>query len=72
MPRTWRGTSNTTSTSGRYRPGQGALDYGTYLKRLAALPRETPLMLEHLDGPADYDLARAHVLQECRKAGVAV
>jgi sugar phosphate isomerase/epimerase len=52
------------------RPGLGSLDYATYLKRLASLPGETPLMLEHLDGAGEYDRARDHVFDECRKAGV--
>jgi sugar phosphate isomerase/epimerase len=52
------------------RPGQGSLDYGTYLRRLAALPQDAPLMLEHLDGPAEYDLARAHVFEAGTRAGL--
>lgn len=37
--------------------GKGVLDYGTYLTELARLPREVPLMLEHLD-EAQYAEAR--------------
>src|SRR5262249_53802953 len=33
------------------RPGAGAMDYPTYLRRLAALPQRPPLMLEHLPSP---------------------
>ena len=54
------------------RPGQGSLDYGTFLKRLAALPHEAPLMIEHLDGAAEYDAAREHIFQEARRAGLRV
>ena len=54
------------------RPGRGSLDYGTYLRRLAALPQGAPLMLEHLDGGAEYEQARDHVFQQCRQAGLQV
>ena len=40
--------------------GEGVLDYATYLGELARLPREVPLMLEHLDGPA-YAVARDRI-----------
>ena len=52
------------------RPGEGSLDYPTYLKRLAALPHEAPLMLEHLPGAEDYDKARQHVFEVGKGAGV--
>jgi len=44
------------------RPGTGSLDYGTYLKRLAALPQCPPLMLEHLSNAEEYDAARKYLL----------
>jgi sugar phosphate isomerase/epimerase len=53
------------------RPGEGALDYPTYLKRLAALPHRPPLMLEHLPGAEEYDRARLHVFEVGKKAGLA-
>jgi sugar phosphate isomerase/epimerase len=37
--------------------GDGVLDYRTYLRELDRLPREVPLMLEHLESPA-YETAR--------------
>jgi sugar phosphate isomerase/epimerase len=52
------------------RPGQGSIDYGTYLRRLAALPQQAPLMIEHLEGAAEYDLAREHIVQEGKRIGV--
>ncbi len=52
------------------RPGQGSLDYATFLRRLATLPVETPLMLEHLEGPTEYDQARKHVFDKCHSAGI--
>ena len=52
------------------RPGQGSLDYATFLKRLATLPQDVPLIVEHLQGTAEYDQAREHIYQVGNKAGV--
>jgi len=38
--------------------GTGALDYRTYLKRLASLPGDVPLMIEHMRGAEEYDKSR--------------
>jgi sugar phosphate isomerase/epimerase len=35
-------------------PGRGQIDYTTYLKELANLPHQAPLMLEHLKTPEEY------------------
>jgi sugar phosphate isomerase/epimerase len=43
------------------RPGQGALDYATFLRELNALDPDTPLILEHLPAAEDYHLAAAFV-----------
>jgi len=43
------------------RPGQGHLDYATYLSALARLPGDVPLMLEHLPNAEEYALAAAHI-----------
>jgi len=51
-------------------PGKGALDYATYLKRLAQLPHRPPLMLEHLATAEDYAGAREHVFEVGRQAGL--
>ena len=51
-------------------PGKGALDYTTYLKRLAQLPHNPPLMLEHLATESDYTGAREHVFQVGHAAGL--
>ena len=40
--------------------GEGVLDYRTYLGELDRLPRDVPLMLEHLEGPA-YGVARDRI-----------
>jgi sugar phosphate isomerase/epimerase len=52
------------------RPGSGSLDYSTYLRRLSLLPRQPPLMLEHLPNAEEYDKARLHILETGRKIGV--
>jgi sugar phosphate isomerase/epimerase len=51
-------------------PGQGCLDYTTFLKRLARCASPPPLMIEHLPGAADYLRARDHILDVGGKAGV--
>jgi sugar phosphate isomerase/epimerase len=50
--------------------GAGRLDYETYLKRLAALPAEVPLMLEHMKDQAEYDRCREHVFGTGKKLGL--
>ena len=52
------------------RPGAGVMDFETYLSRLARLPREAPLMMEHLAGKEDYDQGREHILAVGKKAGI--
>ena len=52
------------------RPGTGSLDYKTFLRRLAALPNDAPLMLEHLPNAEEYDEARRHLLELAPGAGV--
>jgi sugar phosphate isomerase/epimerase len=51
-------------------PGKGAMDYTTYLQRLAKLSQNPPLMLEHLATAQDYDGAREHIFEVGRKAGL--
>ncbi len=53
------------------RPGAGAMDYAVYLRRLAELPQQPPLMLEHLDNAEHYDEARRHLLALGAELGVA-
>jgi sugar phosphate isomerase/epimerase len=52
------------------RPGTGSLDYGVFLKRLADLPQQPPLMMEHLDNADEYDLARRYLLEFGAERGV--
>ena len=51
------------------RVGTGELDYTTYLKRLAALPADVPLMMEHMKGE-EYDQSREYLFNLGRKIGV--
>jgi L-ribulose-5-phosphate 3-epimerase UlaE len=44
------------------RPGTGSLDYSTFLKRLAQVPHQPPLMLEHLSTAEEYDAARQYIV----------
>jgi len=45
------------------RPGAGSLDYATYLKRLASLPQQPPLMIEHLAKAEEYAQAAKHIVE---------
>jgi sugar phosphate isomerase/epimerase len=51
-------------------PGKGSLDYPTYLRRVAQLPQQPPLMLEHLATAEEYTAARNYILDTGRKAGL--
>jgi sugar phosphate isomerase/epimerase len=51
-------------------PGKGSLDYATYLRRLAELPQNPPLMLEHLANEKDYTAGREHIVAVGKAAGV--
>lgn len=51
-------------------PGRGVMDYKTYLRNLAALPTDAPLMLEHLKTASEYDEGRAYIRKEAAAAGV--
>jgi len=50
--------------------GTGSLDYATYLKRLAALPGDVPLMIEHMAGAEEYDKSRRYLLELGPQVGV--
>jgi sugar phosphate isomerase/epimerase len=51
-------------------PGRGSIDYRAYLTELSRLPRETPLLLEHLRNAAEYDEGRAYIQKVGRETGV--
>ncbi len=51
-------------------PGRGSVDYRAYLQALAALPHETPLMLEHLTKAEEYAEGAAYIRKVAAEAGV--
>ncbi|NHN28972.1 sugar phosphate isomerase/epimerase family protein [Paenibacillus agricola] len=51
-------------------PGQGQLDYRTYLCELAKLPGEVPLMLEHLQTQEQYTQARDYLFSVGKENGL--
>jgi sugar phosphate isomerase/epimerase len=50
--------------------GAGELDWRTYLARLAALPGDVPLMIEHMSGAEEYDKSRRFLFDLAPKVGV--
>lgn len=42
-------------------PGRGEVDYRPYLRGLAALPHEAPLMMEHLKTAGEYEEGKKHI-----------
>jgi sugar phosphate isomerase/epimerase len=51
-------------------PGRGQVDYAAYLRGLAGLPQDAPLMMEHLKTAAEYDEGRAYIQKVAASAGV--
>lgn len=52
------------------RPGAGNLDYGTYVRELAALDGDVPLILEHLPSEDEYTLAAEYLRAVARDEGL--
>lgn len=51
-------------------PGTGSLDYATFLRRLARLPQNPPLMIEHLRTAEEYAAAAKYIVEVGRKEGL--
>ena len=51
-------------------PGRGEIDYAAYLSELSKLGVDAPLMLEHLQTPAEYDQGREYIQRVASKIGV--
>jgi sugar phosphate isomerase/epimerase len=51
-------------------PGRGSIDYREYLRQLARLPVDAPLMLEHLKTPEEYEEGKQYILRTGAAAGV--
>lgn len=54
------------------RPGLGALDYTTFLRNMASLNRDIPLMIEHLPGLIEYRKAGEYIRETAQKAHAAL
>jgi len=54
------------------RPGQGGLDYATFLRCLSRLEDDVPLMLEHLPGEEEYRSAAEYIRSVARQGGIAL
>jgi sugar phosphate isomerase/epimerase len=52
-------------------PGRGSVDYKTYLRELATLPHQPPLMLEHLRTAEEYREGAEYIRKQGAEAGVA-
>lgn len=50
--------------------GTGKLDYATYLRRVAQLPHDVPLMIEHMQGADQYAQSRQYVFAVGKRIGV--
>ena len=51
-------------------PGRGEVDYGAYLRELAKLPHDAPLMLEHLNKAEEYDEGKRYIQSVAKRVGV--
>jgi sugar phosphate isomerase/epimerase len=51
-------------------PGRGQMDYGQYLLELSRLPKDVPLMIEHLKTADEYLEAATHIRAVAREVGV--
>ena len=50
--------------------GEGEIDYGTYLKRLATLKQDVPLMIEHMKNAEEYERCKLRIFEVGRAHGV--
>lgn len=50
--------------------GEGEVDYGTYLRRLATLDRDVPLMIEHMADEEEYQRSKLNIFRIGRENGV--
>lgn len=51
-------------------PGQGGLDYAVFLREVAGLAGDVPVMLEHLPDAAAYTSAAAHIREVASREGI--
>lgn len=50
--------------------GTGSIDFKTYLRRLAGLPRNPPLMIEHMPTAEEYDKSRKYLMTLGQEMGL--
>jgi sugar phosphate isomerase/epimerase len=50
--------------------GEGDIDFGTYLKRMASLPNDVPLMIEHMKNADEYARCKEHLFNVGAENGV--
>jgi sugar phosphate isomerase/epimerase len=51
-------------------PGRGVIDYATYLRQVAQLPVDAPLMLEHLTTAEEYREGRTYIRKVASQEGI--
>ncbi|HEY3741054.1 MAG TPA: sugar phosphate isomerase/epimerase [Bryobacteraceae bacterium] len=51
-------------------PGRGEVDYKAYLRELAKLPQDAPLMMEHLKTAEEYDEGKRYIQSVAKSIGV--
>jgi sugar phosphate isomerase/epimerase len=51
-------------------PGWGSIDYGVYLRNLAKMQVDAPLMLEHLKTAEEYDEGKRYIQKVAAQNGV--
>jgi sugar phosphate isomerase/epimerase len=51
-------------------PGRGSISYQAYLREVANLPSEAPLMIEHLKTPEEYAEARTYIQKIAAETGL--
>ena len=51
-------------------PGRGQVDYRAYLRELAKLPVDAPLMIEHLKTPQEYEEGKRHIQKVAQELGL--
>ena len=50
--------------------GEGSIDIATYMKRLVALDRDAPLMIEHMKSAEEYERCREKIFELGKIEGI--
>jgi sugar phosphate isomerase/epimerase len=51
-------------------PGRGSIDYRPYLRELAKLQADVPLMMEHLKTAEEYEEGKRHIQKVAAELGI--